>query len=275
MLGDGKFRGYYAMLIKLKTVPVHMKKWFERCPCHEVLLTSVVGGRRHRRKRLILDGLKAGICMFMSCRIWEFIDNGIEEIFGRLKRHTLSELVAILEAMKDDGVCSSPLTDSDIQLILDDFERACQHYMLGFAVKLSWTRAFPWVIMVLCHPVETKAWELAVRILKKYEEHSGPLDRRTEKFLNPASPLRRMWEEFIATKEMPPILRFEVSLYRFVPLSDRPIEAEHVFLKDQPMPGTPLDASTNLSSDPPQKREWVTIYSLIPGQGMVPNKRKD
>ena len=156
VLGDGNFRGYYAMLIKLKTVPVHMKKWFERCPCHEVLLTSVVGGRSHRRKRLILDGLKAGICMFMSCRIWELIDNGIEEIFGRLKRHTLSELVAILEAMKDDGVCSSPLTDSDIQLILDDFERACQHCMLGFAVKFSWTRAFPWVIMVLCHPVETR-----------------------------------------------------------------------------------------------------------------------
>ena len=77
-----------------------------------------------------------------------------------------------------------------------------------------------------------KAWKWAVKILKKYEEHSGHLDRQAEKFLNPASPLRRMWEDFIATKEMPAILRFEVSLYRFVPLSDRPAEAEHVFLKD-------------------------------------------
>ena len=43
-----------------------------------------------------------------------------------------------------------------------------------------------------------------------------------------------MLDDFVATKVMHPVLRFEVSLFRFVPLSDRPAEAEHVFLKDIP-----------------------------------------
>ena len=84
------------------------------------------------------------------------------------------------------------------------------------------------------HPSEEEAWSWAVTIVQKYKAHVGPLDRRTEQILNPSGPLRPMLDDFVATKVMHPVLRFEVSFFRFVPLSDRPAEAEHVFLKDIP-----------------------------------------
>ena len=79
------------------------------------------------------------------------IDVGIEQVFADLKKVSLAELVEALEVMKGDGVCPEPLTDADIAEILDDFERACSHYLFSFGVKFAWTRAFPWIIMVLVH----------------------------------------------------------------------------------------------------------------------------
>ena len=228
MLKDGLFRGYYIMLIKLKTVPAHCKQWFEKCPCHEGVMFSERGSRG-RRKALIRDGVREGDCMFMSCRIWELIDEGNEIIFKRLKENTLSDLVQALQDMQRDGV--TDLTDEHIALIIDDFERACQHYFLAFAVKFAWTRWFPWILMVLSHPVVETAWKWAGIIVTKFNAHTGPVDRRTANCLDPFSKLRPELDDFIRTKNMSAVLQIEVGLFRFVPLSDRPAEAEHVYLK--------------------------------------------
>ena len=228
VIRSGYFRGYYTMLIKLKTVPMNLQAWLERCPCHCALAEKASS----RRKAMKGEGLSDGTCPFMSCRVWELIAEGLAEVLKSLREAVLAELVATLELQKRDGVCEVPLTDGDVSKIIDDFNRACQHYALSFAVKFGWTQVFPWVIMVLCHPVLQTAWEWAKRLVDKYVSHTGPVDRRTAKFMHPSSPLRRMLDEFIDTKVMHPVLRFEVSLFRFVPLSDRPAEAEHIWLKD-------------------------------------------
>ena len=154
---------------------------------------------------------------------------GIEIIFERLKENTLSDLVQALQDMQRDGV--TDLTDEHIALIIDDFERACQHYFLAFALNGAWTRSFPWILMVLSHPVVETAWKWAGIIVTKFSAHTGPVDRRTAICLDPSSKLRPELDDFIRTKKMSAVLQFEVGLFRFVPLSDRPAEAEHVYLK--------------------------------------------
>lgn len=172
------------------------------------------------------------MCPFMSCRIWEVIDQNFIDQFEVLKEEALTELLPLLELMKDDGVCEVPLTDEQIGEVIGDFNRACEHYILMFSIKFAWSRSLPWVIMSLCHPDLSKAWAWAKRIVEMYRDHRGPLDRRTQKYLHPSSQLRRMIDSFIETRQMHPILQLEVALFRFVPLSDRPAEAEHVWLKD-------------------------------------------
>ena len=163
------------MLIKLKKVPVDLKQWFERCPCHEFVITFGGRRRRSRRKQLIADGLVDGTCPLFSCRVQELIDAGIEQVFEDLKQEHLAELVEALEAMKDDGVCAEPLTDADIAEILDDFGRACSHYLLAFGVKFAWTRAFPWIIMVLVpHEKQRGRERERERDRKRERETKGP-----------------------------------------------------------------------------------------------------
>ena len=228
VLRSGYVRGYYTMLIKLKNIVMKLQAWFEACPCH----CDLADIASSRRKAMKVEGLVDGTCPFMSCRIWELIDEGLADVLKSLRENMLGELVATLELQMRDGVCEDPLTDEGVAKIVGDFNRACQHYTFSFSVKFGWTQVFPWVIMVLCHPVQQKQLEWAKRLVDKYNCHTGPVDRRTAKFMHPSSQLRRMLDEFIDTQEMHPVLRSEVSLFRFVPLSDRPAEAEHIRLKD-------------------------------------------
>ena len=109
--------------------------------------------------------------------------------------------------------------------------------MLGISVKFSWCKILPWVLMVLCHPDVERSVYWASSIVDMYNRRpaDAPKDRRIDKFLHPSSVLRPMLNDFIRTKVMHPVLAFEVSLFRFVPLSDRPAEAEHVWLRDVAM----------------------------------------
>ena len=157
----------------------------------------------------------------------------LQELFYSLKNQAESELMQALYRMREDDIPGmEPLLDSDVEEIVSDFRIGCSHYSLGFSVKFAWVFNFPWVIMVLCHPSLDRAWHWACIIVAKYDAHAGPHDRRTNKFLHPCSPLRQLWDRFVATKIMDLTLAFEVRLFRGVPLSDRPGEAEHVYLKD-------------------------------------------
>ena len=237
ILKSALFRHYHAMVVKLHAVPGGLQAWFDGCPCHEGLLIGTKS-RHMRAKALRADGLAAGRCPCSTCRGWEVVDGKLAKVIAALGHEIESNLQSTIEMKAADGLTEA-LAPEDYATIMQDFSSGVAHLQPAFGIRLRWSTELPWVLMGIAHPLVSRAIHWCRRCLQAYDakpEHQH--HRKSVLFLKVGSLLRMAIEAFIASAEMPEILRLRVAPFHFIPLGDRNIEREHKYLSDIVRPKT-------------------------------------
>ena len=98
-------------------------------------------------------------------------------------------------------------------------------------MKFRWLKNVPWIVMGLAHHDWTKAREHGRRCIELYDRQT-PLQRHriSCKFLLEGTRLLADIVAFVAGGEMTASLQLEVAVFHLIPLSDRLVEREHLYL---------------------------------------------
>ena len=230
ILRSALFRFYLHMLIVLKAIPTKAAQWFDGCPCHQEL---IIGKTAHfRRKALRDDGLSLGICPCMSCRGWEVVDGVLDRVIKDLAKLSKDSLEALISERATDGL-TVPLTDSDMNVVMSELLAGIVFLQAGFAVKLSFSKHLPYILMGLACPLPARRQHWAIASLSAYA--AKPEDQHHPKsvaFMREGTPLRQDMEALAATGATTPLLDTMITPFLLMPFGDRLIEMVHKPLSD-------------------------------------------
>ena len=218
------------MILRMNSIPTKFASWFDSCPCHECLLTSKTT-RDTRARALQLEGMEES-CVCMSCRGYEAVDGKLDSALDEVSVESQDELHATLDEKERDAF-SEPLSTEERAGIVAEWFRGLAIIKFGFSVKFGFVKDQPWLLMGMAHPRMERARYWARRSCEVF--HSIPVTghhRKTIAFLLPGCTTRRAVDDFIATGVMADYLALQVSVFLFMPFSDRIIEREHKFLGD-------------------------------------------
>ena len=225
ILDDRWYHAYKLMVIKVDTVVLQLDRWFDQCPCHGHLFVGKRFGKDRRKRFLEEAGLSHGRCPFVSCRGWELIVGALDQVFAELRGMCLADLLQHLGAKE--------VPEDVVARMLPEFHLALNHIELMLSVKFGWLKEFPYALLGLSHPLRTKAQAWGRTLVQRYDQQPEALHelahRLTKKFLG-AGVLRSQLDKFIAEGVLENELATEIATMRFIPFSDRVIEAEHVYL---------------------------------------------
>ena len=176
------------------------------------------------------DGVSYGRCVLSSCRVVESVDGKVDEVIDDINqeislsfRHTL--------AMKDQDGLTPPLAEQDKAMVISDFTLALSNIKLGVSVKFGWLKNLPWLLAGLAHLDAEKARRFGRVCISIYDKQEpNERHRISRKFLQEGTVLRDDIASFISGNDMSEVLRIEVAVFHLIPLSDRLIEREHLYL---------------------------------------------
>ena len=234
ILRSALFRAYHHMIVKLHHPPHRLASWFEGCPCHEIIMSTPGDDQRicpaRREAAMKADGVSYGRCVLSSCRVVESVDGKVDEVIDDINqeislsfRHTL--------AMKDQDGLTPPLAEQDKAMVISDFTLALSNIKLGVSVKFGWLKNLPWLLAGLAHLDAEKARRFGRVCISIYDKQEpNERHRISRKFLQEGTVLRDDIASFISGNDMSEVLRIEVAVFHLIPLSDRLIEREHLYL---------------------------------------------
>ena len=229
------FRAYSLMLLKLKLPVARLQAWCEGCPCHQgiLLVRWAVGKKRlpkgsSVRARMRADGLVSGICPLMSCRLCELVHGELDRLLRELEaavRDSLAEIVLLCQTSE----LLTPMTDVEITLVTSDFYAGLSTMCVMLQVKFAWAKNLPWKLAGMGHPHISEAQAMAKACIDIYDKTPKHMShRKSHLLLEQGGRLRSQVEIFARTGLMHEELETEVSILCMIPISDRPIEAEHI-----------------------------------------------
>ena len=217
ILRSARFRNYHVMVVKLKSIPGKLMAWFDRCPCHEMLILSE-NTVEQRRRALEEDGVPGGICPCCSCRAWEVIDGKLDDVIKGLSSAMEDDLMHTMNMKNADGL-TEPLSHQDMVLIITDYRAGMLHLQLGFGIRNAWSTNLPWLLMAIPHPNASRGVHWSKACIEAYERKpEAQHHRKSVLFLKPGTPLRSSIDLFISTGVMPPLLRLNTAPFLLIPL---------------------------------------------------------
>ena len=233
------FRGYQHMVVKAKKPVNRLTSWFEGCPCHEKLLIVDAVETETRRRRgqsvraaLVQDGLPDGRCPLMSCRISEVVDGKVDEVLAEGLEASTQQLKTTL-ALRQQDASLGPMSDSEWAMVMHDWQCANSRLVLSVAIKFAWCKHLPWLLFGMAHPIVSRAIAIAKRCVALYDQlPDDKHHRKSVVFLKRGSRYRMLIEGFIESGTMHEELTFQVAIFALTPLSDRPVEREHLYLSE-------------------------------------------
>ena len=233
------FRGYQHMVVKAKKPVNRLASWFEGCPCHEKLLIVDDVETETRRRRgssvraaLVQEGLPDGRCPAMSCRISEVVDGKVDEVLAEGVEASTQQLKTTL-ALRQQDASLGPMSDSEWAMVMHDWQCANSRLVLSVAIKFAWCKNLPWLLFGMAHPIVSRAIAIAKRCAALYDKlPDDKHHRKSVVFLKRGGRYRGMVEAFIESGTMHEELTFQVAIFALTPLSDRPVEREHLYLSE-------------------------------------------
>ena len=221
------FRGYLEMVLYVDNTMVEMMASTERCPCHMRLQAEYQAhvpvdicreefGAEHAAA---MSGLS---CPARGCLAPELVDGALLRMLDTSFDRAKDKYILDWRSRLDATVWGN---------IISDFERARAHVRYVLAMKLQHWQELPWAVCGLALLDEAAAMRWAGKILTTFDECAVDILHHavTLKFLKVGGPLRSMVELFAAGTALRhlPGLHDEVMKLRFIPCTERSVEAPH------------------------------------------------
>ena len=149
-----------------------------------------------------------------------------------LAKLSKDSLEALISERPTDGL-TDPLTDSDVNVVMSELLAGIVFLQAGFAVKLSFSKHLPYILMGLACPLPARRQHWAIASLSPYA--AKPEDQHHPKsvaFMREGTPLRQDMEALAATGATTPLLDTMITPFLLMPFGDRLIEMVHKPLSD-------------------------------------------
>lgn len=219
------FRAYVNLVTLLGEVSANLAKFAEQCPCHRHLQADGEYVPIERRKAEFGEFADSGnylSCPNRGCNAPEFADGMVFDFLEAQFQQVLANLAVRWK---------SQLSEIDWSELLLEFSKGKSHLAYVLTVKLQNWRELPWFLCVLAHVSEDRARVGASQILEKFDSCSAAAanHRLTLKFCERGGILRAQLEQFIdgyGRRALEPLYT-EICRLRFIPVTEREIEAPH------------------------------------------------
>lgn len=232
---DRWFVGYMRMVLLLGDVVEQLTLWAERCPCHNRVLAKYHDSQiSHMPAHVLRSECGADRALHMStlscplrgCRAPELAAGEVVGVLDEAWKAALGDLII---------ACRGELDNVTWLGLLRDFELAKGYCVFILTSKLQVWEELPWRLCALAHVSASVARRAAVDALQMFERVSDEQlhHRVSQRFLSRGSPLRNQLEEFAKGRPMDALdhLRMAVAPLRFIPVTERSVEAPHGRIK--------------------------------------------
>ena len=225
-LSSPRFHLYAKMALALERIGPKLSSFAESCPCHEHLIRGKTRAQRITFfEQLYGDGVRCCPCtaMMVPELVTGVVDAMVKESCADLRQELLCSTLP-------RGV-QTP-TDEDIRMVLDDLQRGQTTLCTLLALKTSYLKKLPWVLVGLASSSEDKARGVAQEAILQYDSVTTMAQHHplSHKFLSPESLFRADLQKFVAgtrRSELSTVVKQEIAKLRFIYSAESTIEGKH------------------------------------------------
>ena len=200
----------------------HLSHLSETCPCHRKKTLVIEGASRHKRNAFYNRLLATDSCPLRTLLAPEFAAGELQTLLTQLLMRTAAKLMHHKNLIR----CTGP----DRAAVLKEWGRMKRHIAYSWNLKLSFYRTLPWLLLALGHSdqrVARDSMRLAVQLYEVSDPSTQPYYAHL--LLGFGAQGRDQTLLFIVghdIEDVPILFRFGQRA-RFVPVSERWIEAQH------------------------------------------------
>ena len=215
------------MLQNLSMILIEATAWAESCPCHGDLLREIrsgdydngMGGKGSGTLAKVLR--EAQECPLRGRRCAELAAGDFQTFIDKLFKQQASLILLDMD---------TSLTDSQMMMIMQDFERGRQHLITQFTLKLSNWEEGHWHMYGIAHFNPQKAFACFTKALNSSDDHPLLLELRSKDLEEDRALFEQVKGCLDVEHTQAQKLRALIARLRLAPSAERPGERLHAVI---------------------------------------------